>query len=155
MGAGAIGRQMVAKTRAAYYGGNKFRLPLDCLQSFLSDSLEDGEMDSINQLIQRELLMLLLFTRAETITIRLCLSRDAADPHLRQRILALAPVVKRLLAHFGDRVRIVQDVLHPSPTAQRCLQSYWDRPTNETRRRVDAAMASLEESIQVAIAGLA
>ncbi|GKT54395.1 hypothetical protein ColTof4_13815 [Colletotrichum tofieldiae] len=46
MGADVVGRRMVAEAQATYYGGNTFRLLLDGLRCFLSDSLEDGETET-------------------------------------------------------------------------------------------------------------
>ncbi|KAJ0158934.1 hypothetical protein CTA2_10605 [Colletotrichum tanaceti] len=186
MGADDVGRRMVAEARAAYYGGNTFRIPLESLGEFLTDSLEDAETatavpplvrkgvivhlweshyaeepqagkdGAVVSYIQGELSMLLLFTQAKSITIRLPPSTGTAkvDTYTPQHIIQIAPVVKRLLANFGDRVDVVQDVHNPRPMSQRSLKSYWDTPTRETRRKVERGTGSLKDFLQVQIANL-
>ncbi|KAK2023438.1 hypothetical protein LX32DRAFT_656945 [Colletotrichum zoysiae] len=186
MGADDVGQRMVAEARAAYYGENVFRLPLGSLQSFLSDSLEDGvTKTSVPPLVQkgvvvdlrpsdyfrmvqqaadataapwieRELSLLLFFTQAGSITIREPPALVEEDEHThRFQVITIAPVVKRLLAAFGERLNVVQDVFRPPSTRQLCLLPYWDRPTKEARRRVEQGTASLPDTIRVEIASLA
>ncbi|KAH6982572.1 hypothetical protein EDB80DRAFT_735916 [Ilyonectria destructans] len=99
---------------------------------------------------RRRLEDLFLFTNAEKITLVLRGNGplDGSDPTTRQTIADLSVTVKRLIDFFGNRFTIEK---WPSgkPRPTRSLLSYWNAPTELTRRDIMEGRATTEQRMQV------
>lgn len=152
VGTDEAGRRMVAEAQEAYYGGNTFEVPLDCLRDFLWDFAEDEEKEtfigpllrkgiivdleeawerqpelgSTAAWVEEELRTLQLITQPLRITLRLAPSQgQQIDLRTKLQLIDIATVVTTLLVDdVGHRIDVVQDVLHPPPTTQRSLLLY-------------------------------
>jgi hypothetical protein len=99
---------------------------------------------------RRRLEDLFLFTNAEKIT--LVLRGDGplngSDPTTRQAIADISVTVKRLIDFFGNRFTIEKwPTGKPRPTCS--LLSYWNAPTDLTRRDIMEDRASIGQRMQV------
>ncbi|KAJ6436770.1 alpha-L-fucosidase [Purpureocillium lavendulum] len=75
---------------------------------------------------------------------------DGRDPRTQRLLQDIAPVVKRLLAKFGERFDIIRQ---PSPASSR-FQShrlYWTTPTEAARQGVAESKATFEQTMQLSI----
>ncbi|RSL85734.1 hypothetical protein CEP52_016049 [Fusarium oligoseptatum] len=93
--------------------------------------------DIVARRTRKRLEDLFLFTNAEKITLVLRGDGplDGSDPATRQTIADISVTVKRLIDSFGNRFSIEKRPLGKSrPT--RSLLSYWNRPTELTRRDI-------------------
>ncbi|RTE68558.1 hypothetical protein BHE90_017066 [Fusarium euwallaceae] len=106
--------------------------------------------DIVARRTRKRLEDLFLFTNAEKITLVLRGDGplDGSDPATRQTIADISVTVKRLIDSFGNRFSIEKRPLGKSrPT--RSLLSYWNRPTELTRRDIIEGRASFEQCMQV------
>ncbi|KAG4275186.1 hypothetical protein FPRO04_14432 [Fusarium proliferatum] len=93
---------------------------------------------------------LFLFINAEEITLVLCGSGppDGSDAATRQTIADISVTVKRLIEFFGNRFAVQkwpENISHLT----RNLVSYWNKPTDLTRRDVKEGRASFQQQMQM------
>ncbi|OAQ57502.1 hypothetical protein VFPFJ_11747 [Purpureocillium lilacinum] len=75
---------------------------------------------------------------------------DGSDPRTQRLLKDIAPVIKRLLAKFGERFDIIRKSSTTSPRFQ-SLRPYWRAPTEAVRQRVAEGKATFEQTMQVRI----
>ncbi|KAF9771587.1 hypothetical protein IL306_010767 [Fusarium sp. DS 682] len=91
-----------------------------------------------------------LFTNAEKITLVLSGDGplDGSDVATRQTIADISVTVKRLIEFFGNRFAIEKWSLNKSRST-RSLLSYWNTPTDLTRRDIREGRASFQQQMQM------
>ncbi|KAI3574026.1 hypothetical protein IWW34DRAFT_885037 [Fusarium oxysporum f. sp. albedinis] len=158
MGKGEKGKQMMTEAREVHYGENEFWTDLhdgydsendnDDNPFYPHDGIGDGEDkidpshirpsgDIVARRTRKRLEELFLFTNAEEITLVLRGGGppDGSDVETRQTVADISVTVKRLIEFFGNRFAIQKWPENRSrPT--RNLVSYWNKPTDLTRRDV-------------------
>jgi hypothetical protein len=99
---------------------------------------------------------LLQLRRAEYIGIEILgLGALDRDDRTEQRIKKISTVVTKLVNRFQERFTIVKLVstIEGSPPTYYDLRPCWNKPTKDTKERVQAGTASFEEYMQTKIEG--
>lgn len=169
--------QVIIESREVYYGDNHFAMPLQYLDTFMSEELQrpDSELSvPIVALVRRitvalglhggsgwkgqahQLRKLLEFENAEGIILILQGGgiSDGSDLSTHQTLYEIAAVVKDIKEKFGDKFGIFKSVLRQEEDKSPRMESikfYWDEPTEAARRRVYNGAAPFHEVVQVEI----
>jgi hypothetical protein len=106
--------------------------------------------DIVARRTRKRLEELFLFVNAEEITLVLRGGgpSDGSDAATRQTIADISVTVKRLIEFFGNRFAIEKWPENRSRST-RNLVSYWNKPTDLTRRDVNEGRASLQQQMQM------
>jgi hypothetical protein len=107
--------------------------------------------DIVARRTRKRLEELFLFINAEEITLVLRGSGplDGSDTATRQTIADISVTVNRLIKFFGNRFAIEKWSNNTRSPSTRSLVSYWNKPTDLTRRDVKEGRASFQQQMQM------